>query len=147
MAKYIGLSHEESEFANMANIRMNNINFLADVELEDLDHAKLQLIRDIIEDNWVCKDCEKVDEQHGDFKDDLFNSFEEIRYKLNQLSEYIDNNSKSAVDKWNDTIKILMQEVEKIEKSIDKNIKEEDTIGKFNMDFVLDQLTYHPKED
>lgn len=144
--KFIGLSYEDSKLADMAGDRINNINALAEVELEDLDNEQLQTIRDIADGCYECEKCVQQAENNESMIDRLYDSFTEIRYRMNTMSDYIDNTSKVQVEKFNELVKTINEEVERIEKEVTKSLKEKDAY-ECCLDVKLDLVIYREKEE
>lgn len=68
---YIGMHEESEKFVRLQNLNRFNIEKLQEVDLEEIGHVKVQILLDIVEDEYECPKCDRRDSDLENWKDQI----------------------------------------------------------------------------
>ena len=137
--KHVGLSIKDSLMIAENNRRIEIINGLQDVDLENLSTKQLEKIQDAIDEDFSCPECEKKEEKTNDvlFEFDLF--IDELNSRLTDLADDIPRNNKILIECYNLFIDKMWKEWENTNRKM-----RNDTETSAEYSFKPDKISYCP---
>jgi DNA-binding transcriptional MerR regulator len=84
---YIGMHPDSEQFIRLQNKNRFNIEKLQEVDLEELGHVKVQILLDIVEDEYECPKCERHDKDLENWKEQIHEMISEMYALVNSVRE------------------------------------------------------------